>query len=142
MLNAINVAEQTVNSGANVLFANTRYSSKRCTCSYGWLNHVEGSGLFTLANRNNYPMTVEIGFNGNVSSSTTGATTLAIELNGEAIGGTEMDYTVVTADTFQNVSTSTIVTVPTGGSLIVSIGNVGTTATLVKDANIIIKRIS
>ena len=53
-----------------------------------------------------------------------------------------MDYTVVTADTFQNISTSTIVTVPTGGSLIVSIGNVGTTATLVKDANIIIKRIS
>ena len=61
---------------------------------------------------------------------------------GEAIGGTEMDYTVVTANTFQNVGATTVVTVPSCGSLIVSIGNVGTTAAIVKDANIIIKRIS
>ena len=142
MLNAVNVEQQNVNSGANVLFTNTRYCSRRCTCNYGWLNHVEGSGLFTLTNRSNCPMTVEVEFNGNVSASTTGATALAVELNGEAIGGTEMDYTVVTANTFQNVGATTVVTVPSCGSLIVSIGNVGTTAAIVKDANIIIKRIS
>jgi hypothetical protein len=87
-------------------------------------------------------MTVEVEFNGNVSANATGATALAVELNGEAIGGTEMDYTVVTANTFQNVGATTVVTVPSCGSLIVSIGNVGTTAAIVKDANIIIKRIS
>jgi len=82
MLNAVNVAQQDVNSGANVLFANTRYSSRRCTCNYGWLNHVEGSGLFTLTNRSNCPMTVEVEFNGNVSANAAGATALAVELNG------------------------------------------------------------
>lgn len=142
MLNAVSVAAQTVAANANVLFTNTRYNSRRCSCAAGWLNYVDGSGLFTLTNRAPYPMAVQVDFNANVTADAAGAVVLVLELAGEAIGGTEMDYTVVTADVYQNVGASTIITVPAGASVIVSVGNISTTAALVKDANIIIKKLA
>ena len=51
MLNVIAKAEQTVAAGQNVVFTNTRVKSRRCGCSSGWLNHIEGSGIFTITNR-------------------------------------------------------------------------------------------
>lgn len=142
MLNVIAKTEQTVAANQNVIFNDTRVKSRRCGCSSGWLNHVKGSGLFTITNRTNLPMAVEVEFNGNVTAAAAGATDLVIELNGEAIGGTEMDYTVVTANTYQNVGASTLIPVPAGSSLTVSIGNISAGAVLVKDANVIIKKLA
>lgn len=142
MLNVIAKTEQTVTANQNIIFNDTRVKSRRCGCSSGWLNHVKGSGLFTITNRTNLPMAVEVEFNGNVTAAAAGATALVIELNGEAIGGTEMDYTVVTANTYQNVGASTLIPVPAGSSLTVSIGNISAGAVLVKDANIIIKKLA
>lgn len=71
-----------------------------------------------------------------------GATVLTLKLNGEAVGGTEMDYTVVTANTYQNVSADTLIPVPAGTSLTVSVGNISITEVLVKDANLIIKKVA
>ena len=142
MLNVIAKTEQTVTANQNVIFNDTRVKSRRCGCSSGWLNHVKGSGLFTITNRTNLPMAVEVEFNCNVTAAAAGATALVIELNGEAIGGTEMDYTVVTANTYQNVGASTLIPVPAGSSLTVSIGNISAGAVLVKDANIIIKKLA
>lgn len=142
MLNAIAREAQQISAGQNVIFSNTRVKSRRCGCSSGWLNHIEGSGLFTITNRGNQPMAVEVQFNGNVTASAAGETVLTMEVNGEAIGGTEMDYTVVTAGVYQNVGASTLIPVPAGTSLIVSVGNISTGAVLVKDANIIIKKLS
>lgn len=142
MLNVIAKPEQTVTANQNVIFNDTRVKSRRCGCSSGWLNHVKGSGLFTITNRTNLPMAVEVDFNGNVTAVAAGATALVIELNGEAIGGTEMDYTVVTANTYQNVGASTLIPVPAGSSITVSIGNISAGEVLVKDANIIIKKLA
>ena len=142
MLNVIAKPEQTVAANQNVIFNDTRVKSRRCGCSSGWLNHVKGSGLFTITNRTNLPMAVEVEFNGNVTAAAAGATALVIELNGEAIGGTEMDYTVVTANTYQNVGASTLIPVPAGSSLTVSIGNISAGAVLVNDANVIIKKLA
>lgn len=142
MLNVIAKTEQTVTANQNVIFNDTRVKSRRCGCSSGWLNHVKGSGLFTITNRTNLPMAVEVDFNGNVTAAAAGATALVIELNGEAIGGTEMDYTVVTANTYQNVGASTLIPVPAGSSLTVSIGNISAGEVLVKDANVIIKKLA
>lgn len=142
MLNVIAKQEQTVAANQNIIFNDTRVKSRRCGCSSGWLNHVKGSGLFTITNRTNLPMAVEVDFNGNVTAAAAGATALVIELNGEAIGGTEMDYTVVTANTYQNVGAYTLIPVPAGSSLTVSIGNISAGAVLVKDANIIIKKLA
>ncbi len=142
MLNVINVPAQEIAANQNVIFNATRVKSRRCGCQSGWLNHIEGSGLFTITNRSNQPMAVELQFNANVTASATGATALALKLNGENIGGTEMDYTVVTADVYQNVSADTLIPVPAGTSLTVSVGNISAGAVLVKDANLIIKKLS
>lgn len=142
MLNVIAKAEQEVAASQNVIFTSTRVKSKRCGCQSGWLNHVEGSGLFTITNRSNQPMGVELQFNANVTAATAGATALVLKLNGESIGGTEMDYTVVTADVYQNVSADTLIPVPAGTSLTVSAGNISAGAVLIKDANLIIKKVA
>lgn len=142
MLNVINTPAQTVASNQNIIFSSTRVKSRRCGCQSGWLNHIEGSGLFTITNRGNQPMAVELQFNANVTAGAAGATALVLKLNGEAIGGTEMDYTVVTADVYQNVSADTLIPVPAGTSLTVSIGNISAGAVLVKDANLIIKKVA
>ena len=142
MLNVINVPDQEIATNQNVIFNATRVKSRRCGCQSGWLNHIEGSGLFTITNRSNQPMVVELQFNANVTASAAGATALALKLNGENIGGTEMDYTVVTADVYQNVSADTLIPVPAGTSLTVSVGNISAGAVLVKDANLIIKKLS
>ena len=142
MLNVINVSTQEVAANQNIIFNSTRVKSRRCGCQSGWLNHIEGSGLFTITNRGNQPMAVELQFNANVTAAAAGATALVLKLNGEAIGGTEMDYTVVTADTYQNVSTDTLIPVPAGTSLTVSAGNISAGAVLVKDANLIIKKVA
>ena len=142
MLNVINVPAQEIAANQNAIFNATRVKSRRCGCQSGWLNHIEGSGLFTITNRSNQPMAVELQFNANVTASAAGATALALKLNGENIGGTEMDYTVVTADVYQNVSADTLIPVPAGTSLTVSVGNISAGAVLVKDANLIIKKLS
>lgn len=142
MLNVINIPAQEVAANQNIIFNNTRVKSRRCGCQSGWLNHIEGSGLFTISNRGNQPMAVELQFNANVTAAAAGATALALKLNGEVIGGTEMDYTVVTADVYQNVSAVTLIPVPAGMSLTVSAGNISAGAVLVKDANLIIKKVA
>ena len=140
MLNVIAKDAQQISVNQNVIFTGTRVKSRRCGCQSGWLNHIEGSGLFTITNRGNHPMAVELQFNANVTAGAAGATALVLKLNGEAIGGTEMDYTVVTADVYQNVSADTLV--PAGTSLTVSVGNISAGAVLVKDANLIIKKVA
>lgn len=142
MLNVINVPAQEIAANQNVIFNATRVKSRRCGCQSGWLNHIEGSGLFTITNRSNQPMAVELQFNANVTASAAGATALALKLNGENIGGTEMDYTVATANVYQNVSADTLIPVPAGTSLTVSVGNISAGAVLVKDANLIIKKVA
>lgn len=142
MLNTINIPAQTVATNQNIIFNGTRVKSRRCGCQSGWLNHIEGSGLFTITNRGNQPMAVELQFNANITAESAGATALALKLNGEAIGGTEMDYTVATANVYQNVSADTLIPVPAGTSLTVSVGNISAGAVLVKDANLIIKKVA
>lgn len=142
MLNVINVPAQTVAANQNIIFNSTRVKSRRCGCQSGWLNHIEGSGLFTITNRSNQPMAVELQFNANVTAAAAGETALVLKLNGEDIGGTEMDYTVVTANVYQSVSADTLIPVPAGTSLTVSAGNISAGAVLVKDANLIIKKVA
>lgn len=138
MINSTNVAQQSVPVNGNVLFATDRVRTNACGCG-GSIQHDAGSGQFVLSR----PGIYEVEFNANVSATVAGPTALAIWSNGEAVGGTEMDYTVVTANTFQSVSASTLIRVPCGASKTITVGNVSHTATaLVKDANIIIKRLS
>lgn len=143
MINSVNVPAQTVLAQGNVLFATDRVRSRRGdACCGGWLFHDLGSGQFMLTNNGCGCDVFEIQYNMNVTSATTGELPFVIRSNGEAIGGTEMDYTVATADVYENVSASTLVKVPAGGSVTITVANISTLTALVKDANIIIKKIA
>lgn len=144
MINSVNVPTQVVNSQSNILFNNDRVRTRRGeTCNGGWLFHDLGSGQFTLTNDKKCGCDVfEIQFNANVSSTTPGDLVFVIQNNGEAIGGTEMDYTVATANAFGNISSSTLIKIPSGASATVTVKNISLTSSNVKDANIIIKKIA
>lgn len=137
MINAVNVLPQTIAANGNVLFSTDRVRTNACNCG-GCIQHDTGSGLFALAKAGIYKVT----FNANITSDTAGGVALAIRANGENVGGTEMDYTVVTAGDYHNVSASTLIRVTCGTSKTVSVGNALTTAVLAKDVNIIIERVA
>lgn len=137
MINSVNVAEQTVAVDGNVIFDTDRVRTRACACG-GWLQHDNGSGVFTLVR----PGIYKVEFNANVTSAVVGDTTLAIESNGEVIGGTEMDYVVAVAGDFQNVSASTLVVIQPYSSRSISVANLSADEVTVDDANIIITRIA
>lgn len=157
----------TVSAHANIPFAETLVRSRRadraCNCACGWFVHDEGSGQIILVNNSNQARVFEILFNANVteqpaettpatttgtSSATTAAATtpsavtVAIMRNAEAISGTEMDYTPATAGVYGNISANTLIQVPCGASVTVSVSNTGLNTILVSDGNLIAKRIA
>ena len=143
MINSVGIAPASVSAGSNVLFPTDRVRSNRSNaCCGGWLFHDLGSGQFTLTNKGCGCDVFEIQFNANLTSATTDALSLVIQSNGEAIGGTEMDYTPAAANVYQSVSASTLVKVPSGSGVTISVKNLSTVSALVKDANIIIKKIA
>lgn len=144
MINSTNVAPQTVAVQGNILFSTDRVRSKR---GNSWLYHEVGSGRFLLNNSRCGACACdvdvyEVDFNANLTGTAVGAQALAIFANGDAVGGTEMDYTVATANVYGNVSAKTLVRVPAGTSLSITVRNVGLLAATVKDANIIIKKLA
>lgn len=137
MINSVNPIPQDVAVGANIVFTTDRVRTRACACG-GWLQHDEGSGVFTLAR----PGIYKVDFNANVTAAAAGATTLAIESNGEVVQGTEMDYVVAVVGDYQNVSASTLIVVQPYSSRSVSVANISAAEVTVDDANIIITRIA
>lgn len=145
MINSVTETATTLASNSdNIPFASdvVRTRSANCVCN-GWLNHATGSTQYQITEAGIY----EIMFNTNVTSATVGATALGIKANGELLSGTEMDYTVATANTYGNVSANRLVRICGNGSTTITVGSLatsGTTATQVptiKNASLIIKRL-
>lgn len=143
MISSVNVPAQTVLTQGTVLFSTDRIRSRRGdACNGGWLVHDAGSGQFTLVNNGCGCDVFEILFNTNLTSATVDPLALVIQANGEAIGGTEMDYTPAAADVYESVSASTLVKVAQGASVTITVKNISASSVLVKDANIIIQKVA
>lgn len=143
MINSVGVAPATVLTQGVVLFPTDRVRSKRAdACCGGWLFHDLGSGQFILTNKGCGCSVFEVQFNANLTSATVGSLSLVLQSNGESIGGTQMDYTPAAANTYESVSASTLVKVPAGASVTITVKNISINDVLVKDANIIIKKIA
>lgn len=145
MINSVQETALTLASNTdNIPFTSdvVRTRSANCVCG-GWLNHSAGSTQYQITK----PGIYEIMFNTNVTSATVGATALGIKANGELLSGTEMDYTVATANTYSNVSANRLIRVCGNGSTTITVGSLptsGATATqipIVKNASLIIKRL-
>ena len=143
MINSVQDTSLTLESNtSNITFSSDVVRTRSANCC-GFLNHSVGSTQYQITE----PGIYEIMFNTNVTSATAGVTDLGIKANGELLSGTEMDYTVATANAYGNVSANRLIRVCGNGSTTITVGSlptVGTTATqipTIKNASLIIKRI-
>lgn len=146
MINSVQETALTLASNsANIPFSVdvVRTRSANCVCN-GWLNHSTGSAQYQITE----PGIYEILFNTNVTSATVGQTALSIKANGETLSGTEMDYTVATANTYSNVSANRLIRVCGNGSTTITVGSVATVGgtdtqiPIVKNSSLIIKKLA
>lgn len=144
MINSVQETSLTLASNtANIPFASDVVRTRNANCC-GFLVHSVGGTQYQITKAGIY----EVMFNGNVTSATVGATALGIKANGELLSGTEMDYTVATANTFGNVSANRLIRICGNGSTTITVGSLPTseaTATqipIVKNASLIIKKIA
>ena len=146
MINSINDVATTLSANtANIPFTSDvlRTRSANCVCG-GWLNHNTGSTQYQITS----PGIYEIMFNTNVTSATAGAVALGIKANGELLSGTEMDYTVATANAYGNVSANRLIRICGNGSTTITVGSLPTSDTtdtqipIIKNANLIIKKVA
>ena len=129
-----NVPVQTVTTGNNVLFTNGNRA-----CRKGYVVHRNDSGILTLRGiTNQCRATYRVQFTGNVAiatGETVGPISIALALNGEALGN------ATAVGDFFNVSVSTFVDVPRGCCLTLSVKNITADTSIdVENANIIIDR--
>lgn len=133
-------ALQTVAANQNVQFTET---AVRGNCS---ILHREGSGLVTLRGiTDQCRARFRVSFGGNVAIPTGGTVapiSLAIAINGEAIGPTTMISTPAAAEEFNNVYTSVFLNVPAGCCYTISVVNIGDDDIDVQNANLIVERVA
>ena len=133
-------ALQTVEANQNVIFTET------AVCGSNSIIHREGSGLTTLRGLTNQCRArFRIFFSGNIAipeGGTVGPISLAIAVNGEAVGPTTMIVTPAAVEQFFNVATAIYLDVPCGCCSQISVKNNGTEAIDVQNANLIVERVA
>ena len=85
---------------ASLPFANVDLRTRSATNCCGFMNHNEGSALFSILDGGVY----EVTFNGNVTSATAGQVALALLADGVQVAGTEMDAVIAAQGDFENIS--------------------------------------
>lgn len=135
------VALQTVAANANVLFTETPVYSKS-----GGVIHREGSGIVTLRGCVNQCRALyKVTFGANVAipaGGTVGPVSLAISVDGEALGSATMIETPTAAEAFSNVFAAALIAVPRGCCVTVGVRNTGADPVDVQNANLIVERVA
>ena len=135
-----NVALQTVAAGANVVFNETPvYGGKG-------IDHRQGSGIVTLRGiTSQCRARYKVGFGANIAvptGGTVGEISLAIALEGEALGSATMIVTPAAVEDLWNVYASVFVDVPYGCCVTVAVENTSDQAINVQNANLIVERVA
>lgn len=133
---------QTVSVDENVVFMDGDRA-----CRKGFVSHRTGSGIFFLKGSNNGCKAVyRVTFNGNIAIATGGTVepiSVALTINGEALGNATAIVTPAAIGDFFNVSITTFVDIPCGCCVTVSVENTSaSTAIEVENANIIFERVA
>lgn len=136
----IAVAEQTVLANQNVLFTDT------VTCGNCSIAHRGGSGLVTLRGTTNQCRArYKVSFGGNIAIPTGGtveAISVALAIDGEALGSSTMIVTPAAVEEYFNVFGAMFIDVPKDCCLTASIRNTSTQDILVQNANLIVERVA
>ncbi len=136
------VPVQTVDVDENVTFMDGDRA-----CKKGFISHRSNSGIFFLKGSNNGCKAVyRVTFNANIAIAEDGTVepiSIALTINGEALGNATATVTPEAIGDFFNVSVTTFVDIPCGCCVTVSVENVSdTTAIDVTNANIIFDRVA
>ena len=136
------VPVQTVDVDDNVLFMDGDRA-----CRKGFISHRTGSGIFFLKGATNGCKAVyRVTFDGNIAIATGGTVepiSVALTINGEALGNATATVTPAAIGDFFNVSITTFIDIPCGCCVTVSVENVSATTALdVTNANIIFDRVA
>ena len=128
-------ALQTVNENQNVLFTDT------VICGSCSMLHRNGSGLITVKGiTDQCRARFKVTFGGNIAIPADGTVeeiSLAISLDGEAIGTTTMIVTPAAVEEFWNVYGAIFVEVPKGCCYSLSVQNISTQPIEIQNANFI-----
>ena len=101
VIQAVQEQEITLTSNtASVPFAVVDLRTRSAMNCCGFINHNEGSALFSILEGGVY----EVTFNANITSATAGTVGLALFADGVQVSGTEMDAVITTAGDFENIS--------------------------------------
>lgn len=143
-------AEQMVALNAPTVF------TASIPCTRGYVYHEDETGIFILRGcTNNCFARYQVTFNGNIAIPTDGAITpiaIALSVNGEARPTSIAIYTPAAVETYGNVTSTAIITVPKGCCFSLAIRYVDATvddaavtptpSILVQNANLVINRIA
>ena len=134
-----NIFVQQVEANQNVVFTETPVPGNNC------IVHREGSGIITLRGvTNQCRARYKVVFGGNIAiptGGTVGAISIAIALEGEALGSATATVTPAAVGDEFNVFAAAFVEVPRGCCATISVKNVNTQTIEVQNANIIIERV-
>ena len=133
---------QSIAVDENVIFANGSRA-----CHKGYIQHRDTSGIFFLKGATNVCRAVyRVTFNGNIAIATGGTVepiSVALTINGEALGNATATVTPAAIGDFFNVSVTTFIDIPCGCCVTVSVENVSdTTAIDLTNGNIIFDRVA
>ena len=133
---------QSIAVDENVIFANGSRA-----CHKGYIQHRDTSGIFFLKGATNGCRAVyRVTFNGNIAIATGGTVepiSVALTINGEALGNALATVTPTVAEAFFNVSITTFIEIPCGCCVTVSVENVSDTTDIdLTNGNIIFDRVA
>lgn len=133
---------QTVEVDENITFMDGSRA-----CRKGFIQHRDSSGIFFLKGSSNGCKAVyRVTFNANIAIAEDGTVepiSIALTINGEALGNATAIVTPAAIGDFFNVSVSTFIDIPCGCCVTVSVENTSdTTAIDVTNANIIFDRVA
>lgn len=134
-----NVFVQQVAANGNAIFSETPVSGSNC------IVHRDGSGIITLRGLTNQCRArYKVVFGGNVAIPTGGAVgpiSIAIAVEGEALGSATAIVTPAAVNEFFNVFAAAFIEVPRGCCVTVAVKNTSTETIELENANVIIERV-
>lgn len=153
VIQAIQEQELALTSNtASLPFSTVDLRTRSAMNCASWMNHNEGSALFSILEGGVY----KVSFNANVTSNTAGNVALSLFGDGVQQIGTEMDATIAAAGDWENISFEKTIRVCCKGNVNLSINSLPTTTfsgtgtpvvtdtqiPIIKNANLSIERLA
>lgn len=152
MIQTLQIQPEILTSNSdNINFDTIDLRSRTANCC-GWLQYMPGGSDFTIIGGGLF----EVSFNANVTSETAGLVALALKsATGTDVEGTEMDAEITTPGNYVNISFTKLIRVCSRVNTTIAIGSLPSTITgtttltnteteipIVKDANLVIRKIA